>query len=793
MSNTRTNYERAPQPRRNGPRGEEQNRSPSPLVTVLLNRRPTHAKPAKLADLLCWRHLEGRTRRCVALDSGWASVDVGVGNGSAAKAAAAAGGSSAALAAAARVVAAELLKSDRALSVGTFSSGKRGATLAATRAALERSGVPLRADVGPREAAEGSVCLCLHPALELRLPLSSSSSSSSPSPVERALRQLEREGRADGVPLSAAAEVCRRALDAACELEGRSSSKSTAALSDWPPELVPLPADDDDGDNGDQRQRRRRRRPDLLRTGWCDRLHLPGASWCPAHVRWLLRLASGPCYCGGILGGHGSMDELLARAEEALAERWQRRRWRRQQQQHAPAAVVAFEWSPSLTTPPPPPEHACLFVSGLDERAPAARVRAAILAALAPVVEAATAAAAATQPLDSQPLVRVVTSKGPASRTRGWARVTVPAELAEQALAALSAPNKRQIASRSLGRADALFPLLPPASRLRLRLDPVATFSVMDQPLAEKVADLLAALAEGTATAAEAVPRHAIDACACAGGSALALSRRFARVTAIELDPDRAEDLAHNFVAAARWRRPPVEEAVPSPSRWWVELRQPEAQEEEDGQEDPPPWPPVPAERRAVVACADSLRLLLRPEALLSRQAGSALPPPPGFGGADDAPQPPPLDVVFFDPPWGGPQYRDEEALSLGDDDNDKNNDAPGATTKKNKRDCHAPVAADDDLHFGGRWLSSAAAELLASSRCRLVAVRLPARTVDARAFARKVAAAAPGAEALLAVWGRSALVVVGRASAALAPAAASPLLGEALRRHGCAPLSLHD
>jgi len=774
----------------------------------------------------------------------------------------------------------------------------RGATPAAARAALERAGVPIRADVGAREAAgtaaaavaagAGTVALSLHPALELQeAPEGEAEHPATAAAVTLALRALRAAGRADGVPLQAAGEVCLRALDGARERPGRRrphhgedgpDADEDDAAPCWPPELSAAPAapEESEGEEGDaeeeeaedggseqqqhcgrrrqrQQQRRRRRRqgPDaLLPAGWCDRLHLR-RSWCAPHARWLLGVARGPCHCGGALGGHPALAEVLAAAESALC----RRHWRRQQEPHAPPrAQLAFEWIPPLppdghAAPRPEPERASLFVTGFDERVPAAQARSTILAALAPLASWASAGGnkrgggggggvgSAT--------FRVAVSKGSAGRTRGWARVTVPAELAGAALAALSVGGSGGplTASRALGRADALFPRLPPAGRLRLRLDPVAAFSVMDQPLAEKLAEALAALAAATAEADLGTaagggeedrapqppprPLHAVDACACAGGSALALARRFARVTAVELDADRAEDLAHNFAAAASWR-PVLDGAADRdgagaarggpPPGWWVELRQPPCGEEEEeagiwprdggcdgGDGDAGAWPPIPRERRAVVACADSLRLLLRPETLLGATAtgaagGAPLPPPlpPGFrlGG-------PPLDVVFFDPPWGGPQYREDD----GEDNED--DEAGGAAPT----DCHAPVvvaakragagetnsAPPGDLLFGGAPLAGACAALLASGRCRIVAVRLPAFAVDARVFAAKVArrlAAGAPPVALLATWGRSAVVVLiaggerdgGGAAAAARAAAASTggggRLGRALKTH---------
>jgi hypothetical protein len=752
----------------------------------------------------------------------------------------------------------------------------RERTPAARRAALERAGVPLRADVGAREAAAAAaagaggggggageleatetVCLALHPALELEL---AEEEQGDQAPVLRAALQALRDtGRADAVPLASAAEVCRLTLGAAREAAGAAglcSGGHAAVGSDdagglqWPPKLeVALPRLGDDAPEQKQQQQHQRR---LLASGWCDRLHLLDSRCCPAHARWMLRLCPGPCYCGGVLGEHPPLPRLLEDAERALEARHQRswagRRGRRGGQQQP---LLQVTWSPSPPQEPSAPERCCLFVAGLDPRLSAAQARGTILAALAPLL-----LAGGSGTTSGSPSFRVVLSKAPAGRTRGWARVTVsPATLADAAIAALSSfseapdhhpqPGRRRrrrrpaplllSASRSLGRADALFPLLPPQSRLRLRLDPVASFSVMDQPLAERVADLLLALCVATATHEEEEEEeaadgrskrdhpyrrhhHAVDACACAGGSALALAKRFARVTAIELEPDRADDLAHNFAAAVGWRRRPAlsegegegegggggdgrgggegsgTAAAPRQQRWWVEMRQPPEQEEEEEEEEAArededdeddhlssrlPPPPPPRERRAVVACADALRLLLRPGSF-------AGPLPPGL-----EPGAPPVDVVFFDPPWGGPQYRADD-----DDDEDDEDDAQQHHQRQLHAECHAPVlmmrdgAAAADLLFAAEPLSATAAALL-SSCCRMVALRLPAPDVDPRAFVAKVARRMEeeemgGVDAVATASGRSLLLVLRRRAAA----PASPQWARALRQHDCSELT---
>jgi hypothetical protein len=336
------------------------------VSAIASSGRPVHARAAVLSDLVCWRHLEGRRHRCMAYGADvapWADVEVAVaplmrGRGAATGGDNADGkdnsngnGNERVLAHAARVAAA---LREAGLSAACCPCGST--TPAATRAALERAGVPIRADVGAREAeagAEGTVALALHPALELQLEqaqLEQPPLSEDPG-VARFLSALCDEGRAEGVPVSAVGEVARRALDAARERrrppedEGDDDEDEDDASPVWPPELTAVvPEGQETGDEEEedaapkreqqqqqqqqQPRRRGRRRPTaLLARGWCDRLHLSGhRRWCAPHLRWLLGIARGPCHCAGALGAHPPLADVLVAAESALA----RRHWRRQ-------------------------------------------------------------------------------------------------------------------------------------------------------------------------------------------------------------------------------------------------------------------------------------------------------------------------------------------------------------------------------------------------------------------------------------------------------------------------------
>ena len=191
-----------------------------------------------------------------------------------------------------------------------------------------------------------------------------------------------------------------------------------------------------------------------------------------------------------------------------------------------------------------------IFISGLPESAPSAGFKAAIKAAL--------------EPFDA---TRIKLGCSEHGRLSGYAWATLPdADAARRARDALDgtlvldfAPAARGRATppprvvtaplqvaEATGKRDMLFPRLSREARLRLRLDKVALYSVVDQPSAERVARLLAALcAVGSAR-----PARVTDAFACVGGSAIALAREFDEVVAIELDAGRADMISHNAAVA---------------------------------------------------------------------------------------------------------------------------------------------------------------------------------------------------------------------------------------------------
>ena len=267
-----------------------------------------------------------------------------------------------------------------------------------------------------------------------------------------------------------------------------------------------------------------------------------------------------------------------------------------------------------------------MFISGLPEAVPSAGFKAALKAAL--------------EPFDASRIKLGCSEHG---RLSGYAWATLPdAGAARRAREALDgtlvldfAPAPRGRATppprvvtaplhvaEATGKRDMLFPRLSREARLRLQLDKVALYSVVDQPSAERVAKLLAALcAVGSRDAQTPRPARATDAFACVGGSAIALAREFDEVVAIELDAGRAAMIAHNAAVALA----------------------------------------APAAARVRVVRGDCAALLGGP-----RGGGDA--------GAGDLVAP----VVHMDPPWGGTAY-DATAGDLMLQPDDRASAPPGA------------------------------------------------------------------------------------------------------------------
>lgn len=132
------------------------------------------------------------------------------------------------------------------------------------------------------------------------------------------------------------------------------------------------------------------------------------------------------------------------------------------------------------------------------------------------------------------------------------------------------------------------------------------------------------------------LPLHATDATACCGGSAIALARRFGRVTAVELDGDRADDLQHN-VTLLGWpaRRATEAELVAAGSSGSTEGKSREAA----------------ARQAGATAGAGSAAEAVPAATASSATVTVVCAPYEAVAAALHQ------DVVLLDPPWGGPGY----------------------------------------------------------------------------------------------------------------------------------------
>ncbi|KAF8056145.1 hypothetical protein HT031_006496 [Scenedesmus sp. PABB004] len=619
----------------------------------------------KVADVVCWNALEGR--RCVrhaelAAAAGVQAVIVPIPDASGAPgrhdAAAAAAPGTARAAASERLAA--LLDAGGVPALLDAGADTPGAKFHR----WERLGVPLRLEVGRTEAAAGSAAIALHPALTAALAAAAGSDgelralleqlgAAWPAPARGAPAQQPaaagggsvgapprhgatavpagaRPVRLAGVPVAQAAAVCRRLLDAvAAGAEQPHSSASGGGA--WPRSLP---------------------------YGACAKLHLWAdtpfdARPCVAHLQHLVGIAR-PCHCGA--APHVSRAELQAELQRCAADGGEPAALRFSvQRAAAPATAAAAAGDDGDGSDeagggggPRSSDAVALFVSCIPGACAAASVRQALLAAFAPHGVAGVVAPAV----------------GERRRSRGWARVWLQdAAAAAAALEALQgqlvlAPGAPPAQlSWCTGRADALFPSLPFAVRRRLRLDAVAAFSTTDGPTAAAIAALLAALAltargepEQPEQQLEQQPEQSeeqqqerrrgqlsvADLTACAGGSTAGFlgCPAFGAVTALELDPDRAEDLAANVglllahAAAAGQAAQPGAEAPPQQAG-----AAPQLALSDDALSR---LALLRAEPRGAcgaavaVACGDAVRLLGQ----LRRQ-----------------------DVTFLDPPWGGPNY----------------------------------------------------------------------------------------------------------------------------------------
>jgi len=620
-----------------------------------------------LKDAICYRCLDGRpcgpsaAPRAAGQPSAPPIVIVpitynrAIGGGAASAAAAAAPLAAAAAAplAAARSLAAALARAG--LHVLCDEDGKLTAGAKFHRA--EQAGRRLRLEVGPREAAAGACCLAVHVAglgegavAELRVALDAAAAAAAAAAggdvesVELAaaggtlrLRSLP----AAAAPGAAAAiAACLAAIDAAAAGTSGGGGGASRASACGKLHLWCRPAG---GDGRPQQQA-----PEGDEEGVCV-----------AHLRYLLGLSK-RCHCRHL--AHPSQDELRAEVAARLAATTGRTiaRWlapadgcglgRRGRRAAGAAGAAAAGGEEGGGGGGGGEDSAALFLTGMPRDALARDFKRRLEAAVA----AAGAAAGA----------RLVVAAGARGRCIGWGRAVYPSyDAADAALAALggrlavaAAPAGDDGApgsggggggavlevAHACGRCDTLFPRLPAPLRCRLRVDAVGAFSVTEQHVADAISDALHAVVIALAAAAaagggdggdvaapaaagappgapHAPSRSVLDATACCGGNTLSFMARFARVTAVEFDPERLAYLRHNV---ALLQRAPALLAA-----------------------EPPAGGGASAAAAAVAAwAACSVRLA----------GGSVVEAWPTLGPWHDA--------AFFDPPWGGPNYKAEMA-----------------------------------------------------------------------------------------------------------------------------------
>ncbi|PNH10955.1 Proline--tRNA ligase [Tetrabaena socialis] len=196
------------------------------------------------------------------------------------------------------------------------------------------------------------------------------------------------------------------------------------------------------------------------------------------------------------------------------------------------------------------------------------------------------------------------------------------------------------------------------------------------------------------------LPLSVTDGTACCGGNSLSLARRFERVTAVELDTDRAADLRHNVALVRAWAT-------------FQRERQQQGQQQQQQEQQQPPACARPRPRgdtrddvvtpsgaaRDGAGCSARAHLSAAEVAHGGGDSGTSSGGGGGDGGASSAPGGPgaaaaaatpaadaansPLgelvvvcgdyarlgpglaqDILFLDPPWGGPQYSAVHASS---------------------------------------------------------------------------------------------------------------------------------
>jgi hypothetical protein len=278
-----------------------------------------------------------------------------------------------------------------------------------------------------------------------------------------------------------------------------------------------------------------------------------------------------------------------------------------------------------------------------------------------------------------------------------------------------------------------------------------------------------------------------VDLTACAGGSTAGFVGHFQCVTAVELDPDRAEDLLHNMRVVLGMHHTHASHTVPAAAAAAAAAAgdgaQAASQQQQRQQEaaatlgstcrlafdqDAVPHLAVlqcqqqhSQQQTVAVVCGDGVRLL----AQLQQQ-----------------------DVVFVDPPWGGPQYcqqqQQQQQQQRGPCGQQQWGAGGGETGQLSPGASSGRDAATSSTRRTGAMCSAAAMSLgdtpllevcaEAAARCSVLGVRLPSRCHDLQAFAKALLQQAQqqpgggscgGVCAALVPLGRSCLLVVAQGS----------------------------
>jgi 16S rRNA G966 N2-methylase RsmD len=97
------------------------------------------------------------------------------------------------------------------------------------------------------------------------------------------------------------------------------------------------------------------------------------------------------------------------------------------------------------------------------------------------------------------------------------------------------------ITGSNVAKRDFLFRLLPHSTRITLKLDEESLYSTTDQLTADKITKDILKYVPKTSTIT--------DATACIGGTALAFSKEFKQVNAVEINETRFQYLQHNIMS----------------------------------------------------------------------------------------------------------------------------------------------------------------------------------------------------------------------------------------------------